>query len=222
MAAPVETRRIPCAQPERDAGRGPTGRRGRSLRSPVAPVASDGRRASPRSKLVPATGPRRRSRPGSQPVRGLAPSVLSPVAMGKAGLRAVGRSEPLWLAHHGDRTNARPSRWREVLVACPARLFHQRRRPRPDTVGQPVQSAGQPCPPQEAPEGYAAGWTMEQLRDTARRITDKIDALIRGACRVDRAPGAPPLVAALPSLLCKHASLHPPAGNRFDGQAGME
>ena len=33
--------------------------------------------------------------------------------------------------------------------------------------------------PQDVTEGYAADWTMEQLRDAAQRIADKIDELIR-------------------------------------------
>ena len=33
--------------------------------------------------------------------------------------------------------------------------------------------------PQDVTEGYAADWTMEQLRDAAERIADRIDAMIR-------------------------------------------
>ena len=33
--------------------------------------------------------------------------------------------------------------------------------------------------PQDVTEGYAADWTMEQLRDAAQRIADRIDELIR-------------------------------------------
>ena len=33
--------------------------------------------------------------------------------------------------------------------------------------------------PQDVTEGYAADWTMEQLRDAAQRIADRIDDLIR-------------------------------------------
>ena len=33
--------------------------------------------------------------------------------------------------------------------------------------------------PQDVTEGYAADWTMEQLRDAAQRIADRIDTLIR-------------------------------------------
>ena len=33
--------------------------------------------------------------------------------------------------------------------------------------------------PHDVTEGYAADWTMEQLRDAAQRIADKIDDLIR-------------------------------------------
>ena len=33
--------------------------------------------------------------------------------------------------------------------------------------------------PQDVTEGYAADWTMEQLRDAAQRIADKIDELVR-------------------------------------------
>ena len=32
---------------------------------------------------------------------------------------------------------------------------------------------------QDVTEGYAAGWTMELLRDVAQRIADRIDELIR-------------------------------------------
>ena len=32
--------------------------------------------------------------------------------------------------------------------------------------------------PQDVTEGYAADWTMEQLRDAAQRIADRIDSLI--------------------------------------------
>ena len=33
--------------------------------------------------------------------------------------------------------------------------------------------------PQDVTEGYAADWTMDQLRENARRIADRIDKLIR-------------------------------------------
>ena len=33
--------------------------------------------------------------------------------------------------------------------------------------------------PKEVTEGYAADWTMEQLRDAAQRIADKIDETIK-------------------------------------------
>ena len=38
--------------------------------------------------------------------------------------------------------------------------------------------------PQDVTEGYAADWTMEQLRDAAQRIADTIDEFIRarGPC----------------------------------------
>ena len=32
--------------------------------------------------------------------------------------------------------------------------------------------------PQDVTEGYAADWTMEQLRESAQQITDRIDELI--------------------------------------------
>ena len=32
--------------------------------------------------------------------------------------------------------------------------------------------------PQDVTEGYAADWTMEQLRESAQRIADRIDELI--------------------------------------------
>ena len=34
--------------------------------------------------------------------------------------------------------------------------------------------------PQDVTEGYAADWTMGQLRDAAQKIADKIDQLICG------------------------------------------
>ena len=36
------------------------------------------------------------------------------------------------------------------------------------------------APPQDVTEGYAADWTMEQLRTAAQRVADRIDELIRG------------------------------------------
>ena len=33
--------------------------------------------------------------------------------------------------------------------------------------------------PQDVTEGYAADWTMEQLRDAAQRIADRIDETVR-------------------------------------------
>ena len=36
------------------------------------------------------------------------------------------------------------------------------------------------APSQDITEGYAADWTMEQLRDAAQRIADRLDELIRG------------------------------------------
>ena len=36
------------------------------------------------------------------------------------------------------------------------------------------------APSQDITEGYAAEWTMQQLRDAAQRIADRIDELIRG------------------------------------------
>ena len=36
------------------------------------------------------------------------------------------------------------------------------------------------APSQDITEGYAADWTMAQLRDAARRLADRIDELIRG------------------------------------------
>ncbi|MDE0208974.1 MAG: hypothetical protein OXJ64_03740, partial [Boseongicola sp.] len=36
------------------------------------------------------------------------------------------------------------------------------------------------APPPDVTQGYAADWTMEQLRDAAQRIADRIDDLIRG------------------------------------------
>ncbi len=36
------------------------------------------------------------------------------------------------------------------------------------------------APSQDITEGYAADWTMAQLRDAAQRIADRIDELIRG------------------------------------------
>ena len=36
------------------------------------------------------------------------------------------------------------------------------------------------APSQDITEGYAADWTMEQLRTAAQRIADRIDELIRG------------------------------------------
>ena len=37
------------------------------------------------------------------------------------------------------------------------------------------------APPPDVTQGYAADWTMEQLRDAAQGIADRIDELIRGA-----------------------------------------
>ena len=39
------------------------------------------------------------------------------------------------------------------------------------------------APSQDITEGYAADWTMEQLRDAAQRIADRIDELIHGTGR---------------------------------------
>ena len=36
------------------------------------------------------------------------------------------------------------------------------------------------APPQDITEGYAADWTMAQLRGAAQRAADRIDELIRG------------------------------------------
>ena len=33
--------------------------------------------------------------------------------------------------------------------------------------------------PQDVTEGYASDWTMEQLRDAAQRVADRIDTLVR-------------------------------------------
>ena len=53
------------------------------------------------------------------------------------------------------------------------------RRPRPHAAGQPGQAASHHARPQDVTEGYAADWTMAQLRDAAQRIADKIDEKIR-------------------------------------------
>ena len=37
------------------------------------------------------------------------------------------------------------------------------------------------APPNDITQGYAADWTMAQLRNSAQRIDDRIDELIRGA-----------------------------------------
>ena len=34
--------------------------------------------------------------------------------------------------------------------------------------------------PSDVTEGYAADWTLEQLREPAQRIADKLDELMRG------------------------------------------
>ena len=39
--------------------------------------------------------------------------------------------------------------------------------------------------PRTLPRGYAADWTMEQLRDAAQRIADRIDELIFGTGTVN-------------------------------------
>ena len=44
--------------------------------------------------------------------------------------------------------------------------------------------------PQDVTEGYAADWTMEQLRDAAQRIADKIDELIRAGAPAPAARAA--------------------------------
>ncbi len=44
--------------------------------------------------------------------------------------------------------------------------------------------------PRDVTEGYAADWTMEQLRDAAQRISDRIDALIREG--IPAPPALPP------------------------------
>ena len=43
--------------------------------------------------------------------------------------------------------------------------------------------------PQDLTEGYTADWTMQQLRDAARHIADKIDGFVRagGSAPVARA-----------------------------------
>ena len=44
--------------------------------------------------------------------------------------------------------------------------------------------------PREVTGGYAADWTMEQLRDAARKVADRIDRLIKSCTQLFIMKGA--------------------------------
>ena len=66
----------------------------------------------------------------------------------------------------------------EVLVSRDAQLFHHRRRARPDAAPHPDQAACEPRSANDVTEGYAADWTIGQLREPAQRIADRIEELM--------------------------------------------
>ena len=43
--------------------------------------------------------------------------------------------------------------------------------------------------PSDVTEGYAADWTVEQLREPAQRVADRIDELMDGRTSIDEAGG---------------------------------
>ena len=74
------------------------------------------------------------------------------------------------------------------LVTAPAnsRRFASRRLMLPASLTKRLVNHSRP---QDVTEGYAADWIMEQLRDAAQHIADKIDEFIRagGPAPADRA-----------------------------------
>ena len=72
-------------------------------------------------------------------------------------------------------------RWRKILVPRAAQLLHHGGRARVDAAARPDQAAGQPCAAQRRHRGYAADWTIGQLRGPAQRIADCIEALMISA-----------------------------------------
>ena len=67
--------------------------------------------------------------------------------------------------------------------------------------------------PQDVTEGYTADWTMQQLRDAARHIADKIDGFTR-------AGGSAPAARAAQDR--ERCGPRRPVGNRFDAHRGMK
>ena len=57
-------------------------------------------------------------------------------------------------------------------------MLHLGRRPRADAATSLTKRLVNHARPSDVTEGYAADWTMEQLRDSAQSIADKIDGLI--------------------------------------------
>ena len=95
---------------------------------------------------------------------------------------------PLCLQPHGLLREAdlfppphQRGRGREVLVPRDAQLLYHGGRAGADAAACPDQAAGEPCAaPNDVTEGYAADWTIGQLREPAQRIADRIEALMRG------------------------------------------
>ena len=67
----------------------------------------------------------------------------------------------------------------EVLVPRDAQLLHHGGGAGADAAARPDQAAGEPRAAQrDVTEGYAADWTIGQLREPAQRIADRIEALM--------------------------------------------
>ena len=91
------------------------------------------------------------------------------------------------LADQRDRTRPGPAsplrphqqgRGRQVLVPRPAQFLHHGRRARADAASFAHQAPGQPRRPNDVTQGYAADWTIAQLREPAQKIADRIETLM--------------------------------------------
>ena len=65
-----------------------------------------------------------------------------------------------------------------VLVPRSAQCLHHGGRARTDVAALAHQATGQSRRDDDITEGYAADWTVEQLRDPAQRVADRIDELM--------------------------------------------
>ena len=65
-----------------------------------------------------------------------------------------------------------------VLVPRLAQLLHQRRRARPAAAHALTKRLVNHAPASDITEGYGADWTIEQLREPAQRIADRIETLM--------------------------------------------